>query len=288
MNKKITVATALALLTGSMAFSNTPLIENPDFSAGYKDSWILGANIFPGGVWAAFLTADNTDQINPFLWSNQVVPGGSGVTINSWDDGASDRIEQYLFNEHTAASPNGDPAFLRVLFKPGDVIRFTGSARATRVGADTSDMLIRAFIKTLGYNPDAFGIIPQYTVFHNIGSALEPFDLTITYPDDVTAEPFQVIQLGFEITNEFDGNSFTMDSGTIYFENLSGYIEGDASVTWAGYDVDENGFADTGAWMGIVNVTSDPWIYVYDLGKYIYIPAEAVSESGAWIYALDQ
>jgi hypothetical protein len=286
MNKKITAVTALALLTGSMAFSDTPLITNPDFTPGFKDTWTLGGNIFPGGVWAAYVTAPSTEHTNPLLWANQLVTTGSGHTMSSWDDGDSDRIELYLLNEHKAAPPTGDAAFLREVFAPGDVIRFTGSGSATRVGANTSDMQTRVFIKTLGYGANgAFSVMPAYTVYKTLGSTVEPWDISITYPDDVTAEPFQVIQVGFEITNEYDGTA--MDSGTIYFENIAAYIVGDAAPTWNGYDVDENGFVDTGDWMGMVNVAADPWIYVYDLVKYIYMPVDA-TESGAWMYAPGQ
>lgn len=290
MNKKIPAVIAMALITGTTAFSNIPLIEHPDFTTGYKDSWILGANRFPGGVWLEYVIAPSLDHTNPLEWDNQLVPTGSGFTMSSWDDGESDRIELYLLNEHKAASPlSTDADFHTEIFEPGDVIRFTGSARATRTGADTSDITVRAFIKTLGYNPDAFFVFPEYTQYHTIGSTLESWDITITYPDDVAAEPFQVIQVGFEISTEFDNTAFVMDSASIYFENIDAYIERDSEpVTWAGYTVDESGYADTGDWMGMVYVTNDPWIYVYDLGKYVHIPTEAVSESGAWIYTPGQ
>ena len=285
MNKKITALTAFALVSSATAFANEVLITNPDFSPGYKDEWIFGANVFGGGgtVYNGFLQAAD----GAFTYEEIVSPTGSGFTMSSWDDEQSDVIELFIFNEFLAGGPlSGDPNTQPSRFVEGDVIRFKGSASATRSGTDTSDMIVRAFVKTLGYGRFAFDTLNAYSDFKNIGSDLEAFDLSVTYPGDTESEPFQVIQLGFEITTRFDGTA--MDSGTIYFENLEGFIEGDEPTTWAGYDVDANGFADTGDWMGIVNVTADPWIYVYDLGKYVYIPAEAVSESGAWTYVLGQ
>jgi hypothetical protein len=270
---------------GATAYSNEILITNTDFSPGYKEDWIFGANVFGGGgtVYNGFLQAAD----GAFTYEEILSPTGSGFTMSSWDDEESDVIELYIFNEFLAGGPlSSDPATKPSRFVEGDVIKFKGSARATRSGADTSDMIVRAFIKTLGYGRYAYDTMTAYTAFHNIGSTLQPFDLTVVYPGDTASEPFQVIQLGFEITTRYDGAA--MDSGTIYFENIEGYIEGGEAPTWAGYPVDENGFADTGAWMGMVHVAADPWIYVYDLASYVYIPTDSATESGAWTYVLGQ
>jgi hypothetical protein len=61
-------------------------------------------------------------------------------------------------------------------------------------------------------------------------------------------------------------------------ENLS-TPSGGESVTWNGFPVDANGWADTGSWMGVVNVTHDPYIWNVDLGKYVYI-----ADGSSWIY----
>lgn len=54
--------------------------------------------------------------------------------------------------------------------------------------------------------------------------------------------------------------------------------------TWEGYDVDEAGNADTGAWLGVVNVDADPWIWSYSLETWLYIPTGAVDEGGGWSF----
>jgi hypothetical protein len=53
---------------------------------------------------------------------------------------------------------------------------------------------------------------------------------------------------------------------------------------WFGYAIEEDGWVNTGAWLGYVNITNDPWIYSDDLGKYMYIPMGQSGEVGAWTY----
>lgn len=50
--------------------------------------------------------------------------------------------------------------------------------------------------------------------------------------------------------------------------------------TWMGYPVRPDGYADTTPWMGWVWVDTQPWIWVVDLDKYVYID----NDSG-WVYA---
>jgi hypothetical protein len=53
---------------------------------------------------------------------------------------------------------------------------------------------------------------------------------------------------------------------------------------WAGFEIDENGWVDTGSWLGAINVTHGPWVWSELLGKYIYLPVENVTEAGAWMH----
>ena len=59
---------------------------------------------------------------------------------------------------------------------------------------------------------------------------------------------------------------------------------GGEAPSWAGYPV-VNGYADTGDWLGVVEVTNAPWIYLFSLSAYIYIANEALGEAGGgWIF----
>jgi hypothetical protein len=59
---------------------------------------------------------------------------------------------------------------------------------------------------------------------------------------------------------------------------------GAATQTWAGYPVDANGWVDTTPWLAFINVSAGDWVWVVNLGTYIYLPEEFVSEAGAWTY----
>lgn len=280
IKSKTLMTAAFALATASFASANTTILINTGFD-GY-DGWVINSNLFVGGAWQQNVgTYSGPD--GPYQFEELLSVSGDGHVFSFWDDESSDMIENYLIQEFNAG-PAGSAT--ESVFSTGDVIVFKGSASATRSGADTSDMTVRAFIKTLGYNELgwAFQTKDEYSSFHNIGATLEPFELSITFPDLEVDDSLQIVQIGFEITGSFDGTA--MDTGTIYFENLEGYIEGGATepVTWGGYEVDNLGWINTGAWMGYLNVTAAPWVWVNSLAKYIYMPEANVSTSGAWIY----
>ena len=76
-------------------------------------------------------------------------------------------------------------------------------------------------------------------------------------------------------------------------------IGGDLSITgegassdplWAGFPVEEDGYVDTGDFLGWVWVGNpqfpSPWVWISNLQIYVYLPAENVDpEAGAWTYA---
>jgi hypothetical protein len=67
-----------------------------------------------------------------------------------------------------------------------------------------------------------------------------------------------------------------IDLDTVTIETFANAPE---PTIWQGYTFDDQGWADTTPWLGWVNVTDDPWIWVINLGKYIY----AGDDSG-WAY----
>lgn len=70
------------------------------------------------------------------------------------------------------------------------------------------------------------------------------------------------------------------------FEVVNSHLtvgEGAGAPTWAGYPIAEGGFVDTGDFMGVIYPVGD-FIYVYDLGSWMFLPESHVSESGAWSY----
>ncbi len=289
--------TVMAVLSGSMAFSNTPLLEDTTFSAwpameGTK--WRAGTNHF----------------MNPFAWrfwdeavdgyytyESRIQPSEDGFLFYSYDDYEaaisgeddrflingqfvpSDKLYNSLFQEYNAGPTI---SFFPGIFKEGDVIVFKGMAKANIVADANGDMEMKAFIKVLGWVGGIDFQEREWTQKVDIPTTLQPFEIRVTMPDSNDLEPqLQVVQIGFEINNFWDGNAQVMDEGTIFFKNIEAYIEG---VDWNCYAVNETGWADTGSWMGMVNVAADPWIWVHSIEQYVYIPADGISAAGAWSY----
>jgi hypothetical protein len=67
-----------------------------------------------------------------------------------------------------------------------------------------------------------------------------------------------------------------IDLDTVTIETFANAPE---PTLWYGYTFDDQGWVDTTPWWGSVNVTHDPWVWVVDLGKYIYV----ANDSG-WAY----
>jgi len=277
MNNKIKTLTAIGLSCSTLAFANTPILENADFSNGFEN-WFIGSNIFTGNTWQAFVEAPDA-----YAFEDRVAPEGDGFVFNSWDDGVSDTIETFLGQQFNAG-PAGSPTAVE-LFEAGDVIVFRGSASAT---TSDNDVIARAFIKTLGFvNNMAFQTKMEYTEFFPLTGTLQDFELSVTFPDLAVDDSPQVLQVGFEITTSFDGTN--MDTGEIFFKDLEAFIEGDGTgAEWLGMPMDENGWVNTESWMGWVNANDAPWVISATLDKFVFVDESSVTENGGWVYILGQ
>ncbi len=277
---KLKLTSSILLGFAAASFANTPLLVNTDFSilSGDGAAWITSSNTFVNGNWVSWIG-------DAYSLDDRVDPSGAGFIFTSWDDGQSDRVETYLtqgWNAGPADSPTPSD------FQTGDVIVFKGKAMATKAGTDPSDVVARAFIKVLGWNELGWDhqIKPQYSDLLDLGSTLEPFELRVTFPDVTVDTSLQVLDIGFELHTSWDGSA--MDTGSIYFEDIEAYIESESvdPTLWAGYTIDENGWVDTGEWMGHLYVAHAPWIYSSADMKWLYMPEEGVGAGGAWNFLL--
>jgi probable HAF family extracellular repeat protein len=56
---------------------------------------------------------------------------------------------------------------------------------------------------------------------------------------------------------------------------------------WAGYPVEPDGQSvNTGEYLGWIDIKEKPWIYIYAIDTYAYLPEEFVGPSGAWLWML--
>lgn len=54
---------------------------------------------------------------------------------------------------------------------------------------------------------------------------------------------------------------------------------------WAGYLIESDGrTVITGDFIGIIDIANQPWVYVYDLQDWIYLPESHVTQQGGWTY----
>lgn len=80
------------------------------------------------------------------------------------------------------------------------------------------------------------------------------------------------------------GNLKAGSSGFIEMNSFT-VTEGDAVSTWAGYPIEPDGVSvDTEDFMGWVDTTHEPYIYIYSLSSYAYAPEAFFSDQGAWMY----
>ena len=73
-----------------------------------------------------------------------------------------------------------------------------------------------------------------------------------------------------------------MQTGLITFSNLDAFIE--RPTFFGGIEVDASGHVDTGDFMGMLYVEMEPWVYVHDLARWVYMPDPGEDFTGAWAY----
>ena len=54
---------------------------------------------------------------------------------------------------------------------------------------------------------------------------------------------------------------------------------------WGGFEVLPDGHSiNTGGFMGYIDITSAPWVWVYSLDRYVYMDESYVNPSGGWLW----
>ncbi|MEX0324901.1 MAG: hypothetical protein AB3N33_02305 [Puniceicoccaceae bacterium] len=84
-----------------------------------------------------------------------------------------------------------------------------------------------------------------------------------------------------EITITFEQGSFPnnlLPNGHMSTLEIIGDFSA-GETTWYGYPIVADNWVDTGAWLGWVNISFDPWVWVDALSKYVYI-----GDDSGWVY----
>lgn len=150
---------------------------------------------------------------------------------------------------------------------------------AVAVSGDGS-VIVGLGYDTIAERPQAVGVQP---VLWSASSGYVPVPLAFLFSpeellgfksldkaSDVSRDGTTIVGTGTNEKSASEGFRITLDSGP---------------GTWAGYPVHTDGQSvDTGTFLGWIDISSPPWVYVYALGKYVYLPENFVTPSGSWTW----
>lgn len=60
----------------------------------------------------------------------------------------------------------------------------------------------------------------------------------------------------------------------------------DRGGEWAGFDLSDGSWVDTGDWLGLVDVAEAPWIYSSGFGSWLFLDGDHVTDQGGWAFVL--
>ncbi|MEX0325634.1 MAG: hypothetical protein AB3N33_06060 [Puniceicoccaceae bacterium] len=292
--------TIASLLFDTYYTSNTLARIGPeDASADHSDNPTLLADVFfrIGGILDQGVHVDTAlvinanDVIGDHLWIWRADHyNGVGWYINTVKNGLivnGDYVTIYgLFNEHFQeyqAIWNGEFGELYFLQceTPYDVPN--QAAYMSHGGTVKGYAAYKVGDHVQHHQASMIGI---YDVFVDTNGAEIAIENSIEVPDspgvhihhacNVSISPLGGIHY---IINGQVPSTFSQTIGNRY--QLIDYPE---TQTWAGYPVDAQGNCDTTPWLNWLWVTTDPWVWSFDLSHWLYCPGENVTESGAWVY----
>lgn len=232
------------------------LLINENLQEG-EDPWVLHTNLLnAAGQWSG----QTGSWGGAYAIFDFVTPHLDGTaTLHNYRAGDAPGAEHLLYQEWSASVLG---------LRAGDVIRFRGTASAEGIGAG-SGMTATAFIRVLdgGFQPH-----PESALIE-LGEEPVSFSLESV----IGTAPVNVLQVGVALSGP------QAATASITFSDL--FATWNEPPSWHGYAV-FNGTADSANWLGWLHVTHDPWVWSFDLAKWLLVPHETVSEEGAWVFIL--
>lgn len=246
------------LLIGSFPGSNESILTvNNDFEFG-EEPWIVHTNFLnAGGAWQGQVGSwGGVYSVLDYVTAEL----NGDITFYSYAESDVERSEHLLYQEWS-------PIVIDLL--PGDIVRFRGEATAD---LPNGSFEARAFIRVLdtSFQPTSASVILDLDA--NTGA----FELETTLPE----ESFNVMQVGFLIDGPLDVRA------SVDFRDIEATLNEFENETWAGFPV-EDSWADTGGWLGYLYVGSEPWVWSFSMGTWLYLPESGVKPSGAWAYLVN-
>lgn len=243
---------------------------------GYMSVFELPAN---GGAYVFGNFWGTSDLAANFALGSNVVTLGPNTNAYNATDAFWANPTTGLGNKQMEASFFVEDTGLR-----GQTLNFRGTVESNTLTADYTAI---AFIKILD-SAAGYGVVADVTAPLVAG---ESFDLTLEIANNATYIP----QYGFTTTgpNAAPGNSFGTAVVGPYVEG-DGDGDGDGDGTgggivdgqYLGLEVNQ-GWIDTGNWLGQVYVTYAPWAYTESLGWFWLQEDSYFKNVGAWLYVTE-
>lgn len=262
-------------------YTNTPLdlvIKNGDGDIvfhGKKGTFVWGYDIIPEYTWAN--GGVNTVSLDT-LDANPVTPD-TVFQMNSFDGSVGDAsskifpvkvfrgIQPYDAGNDVMAVPNLFPN------NANDTDAFWKGNNWINALESGSQAVDRTFSGTLGYIETEMSWIGNHMV-------APKEDSVQCWECHKSKDRFDHVALGLSGGIQTDDYNVTYAGYRVHYDkfNPTGFL---------GHPVpadDSMQIIDTGAYMGYLEVSNAPWVYSYNMGKFLYIPEEASGLFGSWTY----
>ena len=260
--------------------------ENPWQEWPFNQRFFLILNVAMGGTWGGHFNSDYYGAQTPYdstginhdgVWPQRMevdwvrvygpdtpppaspVPGQVLATDMDAGDGILLEISNNPESPHHATSIDaGDTAEFVLQAAQGGLYEITASISAPAAGGDLAMEIVETG-STTGTNQ-----LPQTGSYENWSTVIV---------GEVMLQP--------------GSNTLRMSTNSGQFNLAWLKLEAGAGSIWKGLPIDSLGNAETGTWLGRINVNTAPWIYSYRVGNFLYMPSaleETFHTDSQWIY----
>ena len=263
----------------------------------FKVHFPLGALLALASITSAqtSVTINSANSLGAFMVVNELpANGGAFVFADNWGPATAsgnytDADTIVLGPENNAYDTSGDLTFWRAGgVGPLGNKQMTTSVFVTEARLVGDDLSFDFTVDSITFTEHTtFAYMRVFNAnFDVLHEVTQPLTATGTYHLYLTAAQTGVataatVQYGFTTVGINSSAARAPSYGTMV---ISAAEPASGDPTWAGFPATDPAFVDTGAWLGVVNTTYAPWIYIWNLGGWAFLPEEYVSESGAWTY----
>jgi hypothetical protein len=221
-----------------------------------------------------FYQAGTSYDLNAGLSPTEFITDEDGFIIDP---------ETPAFNNFEAQIRMGDPLDVR----DGGAFRQTLSNTPVDewmtiyMVANTIDQTIRGFLRTsAGIAPIEVPVLDEVRNYWNfrIGAGL-PLKSFYIGSSNMCERGYGNNDIYLFDNVQIDYSGVNLDGD----EDLYSEAEPPPPSEWAGYDIREDGWVDTGGFLGLVYPIKG-WLYIDDLGSWMYLPENRVGDDGAWMH----